>query len=149
MPRTRRAAALATSIADKAARGEPLAQAVKESGIALPPVQSIGARRIQIASQNGQVPPPLKLLFSMGQGKSRMIPDPGGRGFYVVKTNTITPGNAFSAPGLISRMQSELQEGVQDEYARQFMAAIRAELKVRRNESAIAAEKARITTSGS
>ncbi len=145
----RRAAAAATSIADKAARGQPLAQAVKESGIALPPVQSIGARRIQIASQNGQVPPPLKLLFSMGQGKSRMIPDPGGRGFYVVKTNTITPGNAFSAPGLISRMQSELQEGVQDEYARQFMAAIRAELKVRRNESAIAAEKTTITTSGS
>jgi peptidyl-prolyl cis-trans isomerase D len=144
----RRAAAAATSIAAKAARGEPLAQAVKESGIALPPVQSIGARRIQIASQNGQVPAPLKLLFSMGQGKSRMIPDPGGRGFYVVKTNTITPGNAYAAPGLISRMQSELQEGVQDEYARQFMAAIKAELKVRRNESAIAAQKARITTSG-
>ena len=49
----RRAAAVATSIAAKAARGEPLAQAVKESGMTLPPVQSIGARRIQIASQNG------------------------------------------------------------------------------------------------
>ena len=66
-----------------------------------------------------------------------------------MKTNTITPGNAFAAVGLINRMQTELQEGVQDEYARQFMAAVRAQLKAKRNESAIAAEKARIATSGS
>jgi peptidyl-prolyl cis-trans isomerase D len=145
----RRAAAAATAIADKAARGEPLAQAVKESGIALPPVRPVAARRIEIANANGQVPAPLRLLFSMGQGKSRMIPDPGGRGFYVVKTNSIVPGNAFAAPGIINRMQTELQEGVSDEYAREFMAAVRAELKVRRNESAIAAEKARIASSGS
>jgi peptidyl-prolyl cis-trans isomerase D len=145
----RRAATAATAIADKASRGMPLAEAVKQAGIALPPVQPIGARRIQIASPNGEVPAPLKLLFTLGQGKSRMLPDPGGRGFYIVKTNTITPGNAFAAPGLITRMQSELQDGVQDEYARQFMAAVRAEMKVRRNESAIAAEKTRIATSGS
>jgi peptidyl-prolyl cis-trans isomerase D len=145
----RRAATAATAIAEKASRGMPLAEAVKQAGVALPPVQPIGARRIQIASPNGEVPAPLKLLFTLGQGKSRMVPDPGGRGFYIVKTNTITPGNAFTAPTLITRMQSELQDGVQDEYARQFMAAVRAEMKVRRNESAIAAEKTRIATSGS
>jgi peptidyl-prolyl cis-trans isomerase D len=126
-----------------------LAQAVKESGIALPPVRPVAARRIEIANAGGQVPPPLQLLFTLGQGKSRMVPDPGGRGLYVVKTNTITPGNAFAAPGIINNMQTELQQGVQDEYARQFMAAVRGELKVRRNESAIAAERARIATSGS
>src|SRR5205823_2475287 len=43
----RRAAAAANSIAAKASRGEPLAQAVKESAVALPPVQPISARRIQ------------------------------------------------------------------------------------------------------
>jgi peptidyl-prolyl cis-trans isomerase D len=145
----RRASAAATAIADKASRGMPLADAVKQSGIALPPVRPVAARRIEIANANGQVPPPLRLLFTLAQGKSRMISDPGGRGFYVVKTNTITPGNAFAAPGLINRMQTELQEGVQDEYAHQFMAAIRATMKVQRNESAIATEKARLTSGGS
>ncbi|MEA3057911.1 MAG: peptidyl-prolyl cis-trans isomerase [Sphingomonadales bacterium] len=144
----RRAAALATSIAAKASSGMSLAEAIKSAGIALPPVQPIAARRIQIASQNGQVPAPLRLLFTLAQGKSRMLADPGGRGFYVVKTNSIVPGNALLQPGLINRMQTELQESVSQEYAQQFQAAVRAEMKAKRNESAIAAEKARLVSSG-
>jgi peptidyl-prolyl cis-trans isomerase D len=144
----RRAAATALSIAAKASGGMPLAQAVKTAGIALPPVQPLAARRIQIAAQNGQVPGPLRLLFSLGQGKSRMVPDPGGRGFYVVKTTTIIPGNALLQPGLINQMRTELSQSVSEEYAQQFQAAVRAEMKARRNESAIAAEKARLLSSG-
>jgi peptidyl-prolyl cis-trans isomerase D len=145
----RHAAAAATSIAAKASAGMSLAEAVKGAGVALPPVQPLAARRIQIAAQGGQVPAPLRLLFSLGQGKSRMVPDPGGRGFYIVRTNTIVPGNALLQPALIGRMQTELQASVADEYARQFMSAVKAEMKVRRNESAIAAEKARLSSSGS
>jgi peptidyl-prolyl cis-trans isomerase D len=144
----RRAAAVAVSIAAKASGGMPLAEAVKTAGIALPPVQPLAARRIQIAGQNGQVPAPLRLLFGLGQGKSRMAPDPGGRGFYIVKTNTIVPGNALLAPGLISRMAQELSQGVSEEYAQQFQAAVRAEMKAKRNESAIAAEKAQLVSRG-
>jgi peptidyl-prolyl cis-trans isomerase D len=143
-----RAAAVAVSIAAKASGGMSLAEAVKTAGIALPPVQPLAARRIQIAGQNGQVPAPLRLLFSLGQGKSRMAPDPGGRGFYIVKTNTIIPGNALLAPGLISRMAQELSQGVSEEYAQQFQAAVRAEMKAKRNESAIAAEKAQLVSRG-
>ena len=144
----RRAAAVAANIAAKASGGMPLAEAVKTAGIALPAVLPLAARRIQIAAQNGQVPGPLRLLFSLGQGKSRMLPDPGGRGFYVVKTNTIIPGNALLQPGLINQMRTELSQTVSEEYAQQFQAAIRAEMKARRNESAIAAEKARLASSG-
>ncbi len=143
-----RAATTAAAIAAKASAGMSLADAAKSTDVALPPVQPIAARRIQIAMQNGQVPAPLKLLFTLGAGKSRLAPDPGGRGFYVVKTNTIVPGNAMLQPGLIARMQTELQEGVADEYARQFMAAVKAQMKAQRNESAIAAEKARLTSGG-
>jgi peptidyl-prolyl cis-trans isomerase D len=142
-----RAAAVAVAIAAKASSGMSLADAVKAAGMALPPVQPLAARRIQIA-QNGQVPAPLRLLFSLGQGKSRMAPDPGGRGFYIVKTNTIVPGNALLAPGLISRMAQELSQGVSEEYAQQFQAAVRAEMKAKRNESAIAAEKAQLVSRG-
>ncbi len=142
-----RAAAVAVGIAAKASSGMSLADAVKAAGMSLPPVQPLAARRIQIA-QSGQVPAPLRLLFSLGQGKSRMAPDPGGRGFYIVKTNTIVPGNALLAPGLISRMAQELSQTVSEEYAQQFQAAVRAEMKARRNESAIAAEKAQLVSRG-
>jgi peptidyl-prolyl cis-trans isomerase D len=126
-----------------------LADAVKQAGLSLPPVQPISGRFIQIAAANGPVPAPLRLLFSLGQGKAKMAPDPGGRGFYVVKTNTITPGNPYAATNLITGMQQRLRGDVADEFGREFMEAVKAELKAKRNESAIAAQKARMASSGS
>lgn len=143
-----RASAAATRIAAAATAGASLAEAVRQAGVPLPPVRPIAARRIQIAEANGAVAPPMQLLFSLMQGKSRMIADQQGRGFFVVKVNKIVPGNALLQPGLISRMQNELQDQVGQDYAQQFLAAVRAEMKVQRNEKAIAAEKARITASG-
>ncbi len=143
-----RAQAAADAIAAKASGGMPLDQAVKQSAVALPAVQPIAARRIQIANANAQVPVPLKLLFSLGSGKSKALPDPGGRGFYVIKVNKIVPGNATIAPGLIAQMQGELRRSLSEDYATQFMSAVRARMNVKRNESAIQAEKARITASG-
>ena len=78
----------------------------------LPPAQPIAARRIQIATAKGQVPPAMRMLFTLGQGKSRMVADPQGRGFFVVKVNKIIPGNALLQPSLIGQMQSELQQSV-------------------------------------
>jgi len=125
-----------------------LAQAVKESGVALPAVRPMGARRIQIAEASGQVAAPMQMLFSLPEGKSRAVADPQGRGFFVVKVTKITPGNALLQPGLISRMQNELQEALSQDYAQEFVAAVRADVKAKRNEDAIKAEKARITQSG-
>jgi peptidyl-prolyl cis-trans isomerase D len=78
-----------------------------------------------------------------------MAPDPGGRGFYVVKVNKIVPGNAMLQPALISQMQSELQQSVAEDYARQFLAAVREDVKAKRNESAIRTMKARLVSGGS
>jgi peptidyl-prolyl cis-trans isomerase D len=143
-----RARATANRIAARASQGVSLAQAVKESGISLPPTRPMAARRIQIAQASGQVAPPMQLLFSLAQGKSRMIADSQGRGFFVVKVNKITPGNALLQPGLISQMQNELQDALSQDYAQQFIAAVRADMKAKRNEDAIKALKIRITTSG-
>jgi peptidyl-prolyl cis-trans isomerase D len=143
-----RARAAATAIAAKASQGASLTDAVKQSGVTLPPVRPIAARRIQLANAQGQVPPPLRLLFTLTQGKSRMAPEPG-RGFYVVKVNKIVPGNATLQPTLIGQMQSELQQSVAEDYARQFVAAVRADVKAKRNEAAIQAMKQRLATSGS
>lgn len=144
----KRAKAAAEAIAAKTAQGVPLDQAMKQSGVALPAVRQIAARRIQIATATEPVPPPLQAMFSLLLGKSRMVADPKTGAYFVVKVNKIVPGNALIQPSLISRMQNELQQAISDDYAAQLMAAIRADMKVRRNESAIAAEKRRLASTG-
>ena len=60
----------------------------------------------------------------------------------------MVPGNALLQPGLIVRMQEELRGALGDDYVSQLVNAIRTDMDVRRNESAIAAEKQRILASG-
>ena len=141
-----RARAVAMQVAAKVQHGTPLAQAMTEAG-AQPAVRPLKARRIQIATAQGPVPAPLRMLFVLGQGASRMIPDPEGRGFYIVKVEKITPGNALLNPSLIGQMQAQLQTEMSDDYAQEFLAAIRQELKSKRNETAIQAEKTRMANS--
>jgi peptidyl-prolyl cis-trans isomerase D len=145
---TDRARAVAVQVEAKVEHGMPLDQAMKETGVQLPPVHPLAARRIQMANAQGQIPAPLKILFSLGQGKSRMFPDPEGRGFLIVKVDKIVPGNIMTSPALIGQMESELQQGISEEYARQFLAAMRNEIKVKRNDAAVQAVKTRLVSSG-
>jgi len=140
-----RARAVATQIAAKVAKGIPVEKALAEAGVPLPPVQPITARRIQISQANADAVAPLRMLFTLTQGRSRMVADPKGRGFFIVKTNKVTPGNAFTAPALIAQTQTEFQSTVSDELGQQMLAAMKADQGVKRNEEAIEAAKQRIT----
>lgn len=142
-----RAQAVATAIAGKTARNVALGDAVKQAGVTLPAIQQVGMRRLNLSQMGDQVPPPVRLMFSLGQGKSRMIADPQGRGFYVVKVNRIIPGNALSQPGLIGSVQRDFSEPLSQEYSQQFVNAMRKEVGVKRNDSAIAESRKRITSS--
>ena len=143
-----RARAAAAAIAAKSSRGMSLSDAVKQSGAVIP-IQPLKARRLQIAQANPEVVPALRTLFSLPAGKARMVSDTQGRGFFVVKVDKINPANALAAIPLIGQMRSELQQATSDDYARQFVAAIREDIKVRRNESAIRALKQRFASAGS
>ena len=142
-----RAKAVASAINAKAARGVPLARAVAEAGVALPPVQPVGARRLDLSQMGANVPAAIRMLFSLGAGKSQIVADPRQRGFSIVKVNRIVPGNALNQPTLIGRVQNEFQEPISDEYAREFLAAVREAMGARRNDEAIAASKKRISGS--
>ncbi|MEO6224817.1 MAG: peptidyl-prolyl cis-trans isomerase, partial [Sphingomicrobium sp.] len=76
-----RAAAAARAIADKVAHGTPLDQALKAAGANLQPPRALSFRRLQIATSKEPVPPPLQMLFTMTEGKSRMLADPKGAGY--------------------------------------------------------------------
>ncbi len=91
----------------------------------------------------------MRLLFTLGEGRSKAVADDQGRGYFVVKVNKIVPGNALLSPALIGQMRTELAQATAQDYAQQFIAAIRADMKVKRNDAAIEAEKRRIVTSGS
>ena len=141
-----RARAAASGIAAKVARGTPMAQAAAEAKI--PPPQTLSKRRLELSSAGGNVPPARGMMFSLAQGRSRMVADPQGLGFIVVKVTKIVPGNATLQPTLISRTQSEFQQTSGTEYAEQMTRAIQAEVGVKRDEAAIAAAKRRITGGG-
>jgi len=140
-----RALAAARQIAARATGDTSLADAVKAANVSLPPVQPMRARRIQLTQMGSDVPPPLRALFSTAEGKAQVGAVPQ-RGYFVVKVNEIVPGNALGQPSLISQVQGEFQDPVAQEYAQQFIAAVREDVNVRRNESAIGAAKKRITS---
>ena len=146
---TQRAQAAANQIAAKASGNVSLAEAIKSLGVAIPPSRPVAARRIQIADPQGDVPPAFKILFSISAGKARTAPNPSGGGFFVVKVNKVTPGNALSSPGLIAQVQGELAQATAQDYAQQFLADLKKQMKAKRNESAIEGFRARLLSSGS
>ena len=143
-----RARAVASEIAAKVARGTDMAKAMDEAGIPLPPVQPMSARRIQVGQANADAAVPLRMLFTLTQGKSRLVADPKGRGFMIIKTNKIVPGNAMNNPMLIAQTQAEFQQSASNELGQQMLIAMKLDQGVKRNEEKIAAAKRRITGAG-
>jgi peptidyl-prolyl cis-trans isomerase D len=142
-----RARHAATQIAANASGNVSLADAMKGVGIPLPAPQPVAARRIQIANARGPVPPALKALFSIGVGRSQMGANPQG-GYFVIKVDKITPGNALLAPNLISSVQNELGGAASQDYAEEFVSDLKRQLKAKKNNSAIEAFRAKLLSSG-
>ena len=143
-----RARAIASEIAAKVARGTAIDKAMDEAGVPLPPVQPMSARRLQIGQANADAAVPLRMLFTLTQGKSRLVADPKGRGFMIIKTNKIVPGNAMNSPLLIAQTQTEFQQTASNELGQQMLAAMKADQGIKRNEEKITAAKRRITGAG-
>ena len=143
-----RARNVAAGIAAKVARGTPLAVAAKQAGAGVSPVQPFGARRLQLSEVPPAIAAPMRILFSLSAGKSRMVAAPQGAGYFVVRAVSVTPGNAATQPGLISQVQQSFQEPASQEIAEQFLAAVRKDVGVKRNEKAINAARTRLTSSG-
>jgi peptidyl-prolyl cis-trans isomerase D len=139
-----RARAVAQDMAAKVAKGMSVADAAKAAG-GKAQVRPITARRLQLSQVQPDAAVPLRMMFSLAEGKSRMAADPQGRGFFVIKTDKIVPGNAVTQPGLIVETQKAFSQTLGQELAQQFIGAVRAEVKVKRDEKAIKAAQARIT----
>jgi peptidyl-prolyl cis-trans isomerase D len=144
-----RARAAAVQIAAKASGNVSLADAIKAVGVTIPPPRPIAARRLQMADQQGNVVPAMRVLFTTPAGKAQIGGNPQADGYFVVKVNKITPGNAFMAASLIGQVSGDIGRSSQLDYAQQFVNDIKRTLKVKRNESAIQAFRTRLLSSGS
>jgi peptidyl-prolyl cis-trans isomerase D len=143
-----RAKAVAQSIVSKINAGVAAADAFRQANVALPAVQPLSAVRREVGRKGQQVPPPLQVLFALPRGKAKMIPAPGNAGWLVVYLDKIVPGDASKEPGLPEGLRGELTGSIGEEYAQQLVGAIRASVKIRRNEQAIAKLKTELTTTG-
>lgn len=141
-----RAKAIATDAAAKVAKGQAVGAAVASAnaGVPLPRPESMKIRRIQLSQMGGNVPPALSMMFSLAEGRSRMVADPQGRGYIIVKVTKITPGDVTLQPALVSQLQTEFRQALQGEYAEQMLRAIGRDVGVERNNEAIEAARKRI-----
>lgn len=125
-------------------KGTPIADAMKKTGLSLPPLQPLDAVRGQLSQQGMQIPPPVRLMFSMAAKKAKMTEAPNGGGYWVVWLDEIQPGDARGNQALIAQTRSGLSQMIGAEYLEQFVAAARKSVGVKRDEAAIARLKAQL-----
>ena len=107
---------------DVARRGGEAGRVAAPAGRSRSPRGGSRSRRARARSRRA-----LQLLFTLGAGQEPDGARPAGRGFFVVKVDKIMPGNAMLAASA-DRPDAERASAERrpQDYARQFLAAIRA-----------------------
>ena len=136
-----KARALGNRLVAAVNRGVPLAKAIADAGVALPPVQAIAVRQIDLAKLQGQVPAPVRAIFSLSPGRAVLVPGDTGSEFFVTVLEKAIPGDLAMAPGLAGQIRGELSQSLPSELVDQFGRAVGKEVKVQRNADAIAQAK--------
>ena len=136
------ARAMAKAIVAKVGKNTSLSAALAGAGKPLPPVRPIAASRAQLAANPQGAPAPLVLMFSMAEGSAKMLEAPSNAGWFVIKLDTITRGDAKGKADVIKAARSDIARSIGREYAAQFARSIRTAIGVKTNPTAIARVKA-------
>ncbi len=134
----------ADRILKRVSGGSTLAAALAAEKRPLPPVDSINFSRDQLAAA-GRVPPPLALMFSMAKGTTKKLAAPQDGGWFIVALDNITPGSIAAADPAFQQAKRELGQAIGREYADGLRVAMREELGVERNETAISAVRKQLS----
>ncbi|WP_417617746.1 peptidyl-prolyl cis-trans isomerase [Parasphingorhabdus sp.] len=140
---SKKAKAVADKIAKAVSGGTSLAKAIADAGVKLPNPERISATRADLArqSQQGQVPPPLSLMFSMAQGTAKSLAAPRDQGWFVVVLDKLNRGDASKRDDLLTATKTQFKQVFGNEYTAQFIEAMKADIGVKRNEDSLAALK--------
>lgn len=139
------AKAAADRITAKVRGKTPLAAALaaeNKPGIEREPIDL--ERRALLARAQGNLPPPLVLLFSMAEGSIKVLEAPRNLGWYVVSLDDISTSPVDKETQLVAQTRQQLGAALSEEYRDQATAAMRKELGVTKNDAAIAALRKRL-----
>jgi peptidyl-prolyl cis-trans isomerase D len=144
-----RARTVADAIVSRINGGMAPAQAYAQAGIPLPAPRTVTLQRLQISRAGEQVPPPLTMLFSIPQGRARVVAAPNNGGWIIVHHQQRTSGNIRNDPNgsqLLEVTQRGLSGSGATELRQQFARAVQAALGINRNDAAIDALRQRLRT---
>ncbi|WP_343528163.1 SurA N-terminal domain-containing protein [Sphingomonas sp.] len=141
---------LANAVLAKVNKGMTMAQALKETGLAVPPVRPIAASRRELAAaQNSPAAAPLALLFSMPQGKARTLEAPGNEGWYIIRVTKIDAGDATGNEAAIRATRADIGRLIGREYVSQFARAVGDSIGVKTDAKAVAKVRSELLNNGS
>jgi len=140
---SKKAKAVADKIAKAVSGGTPLPKAIADAGVKLPGIQKISSTRADLArqSQQGQVPPPISLMFSMAQGTAKALAAPRDQGWFVVVLDKLNRGDASKRDDLLQATKAQFKQVFGNEYTAQFINAMKVDVGVERNEDSLTAVK--------
>ena len=128
---------LAAEAVAKIKKGASVADAMKGTGIAAPAPQNVSLTRGDIAQQRGNVPPAVIMMFSMSEGDAKLIAAPQNAGYFVVKLDKVEARDASGDKELVAGTQQGLGSVVGNELTEQFARAVRRQVGVKENPSAV------------
>ena len=132
-------------------KGTPIAQAFAEAGVKkAPPLKPFDYVRQDLLGK--PMAESIRLAFTMAPKKAKFVAAEGRAGYYVVYLDQAEQHDASNNPAAIARVTGDITPQVGAEYAREFVRAIRNDVKVTRDEAAIKRlrdDLARTGTSGS
>jgi len=133
---------LARESADRvldAVRGDTtLSAALDGEDKPFPGIERIDLERRQLMSQQNQnIPAPLVLLFSMAEGSVKLLEAPNDIGWYIVDLDDISAEPLADDSPVLAQTREQLAPALINEYTAQLTTAIREEIGVDENETAI------------
>ncbi|MGB3471991.1 MAG: SurA N-terminal domain-containing protein [Erythrobacter sp.] len=136
----------AQRILKKARGGMSLADAIAAETVAIPAPDAVSLeRRELLQAQPGQnVPPALVLLFSMAKGTVKLLEAPANQGWILVDLEEIDSQILEEGNPLLAQARQQLAPALSNEYSAQLTKAMREQVGVETNESAIEAVRAQL-----
>lgn len=140
---SKKAKAVADKIAKAVSGGTSLSKAMADADVQLPRPERISATRAELArqSQQGQVPPPLSLMFSMAEGTAKPLQAPRDQGWFVVVLDKLNRGDASERDDLLNATKAQFKQVIGNEYTAQFINAMKADIGVERNDDTLTSLK--------
>ena len=105
----------------------------------LPPADPVNLSRQQVLSQQGRIPPPLALMFSMAEGSTKRLEGGQDLGWFVVDLDSIETTTIELDDPALELFQQQLAGPLANEQTEQLIRAMRDEMGVDRNDTAIEA----------